>query len=67
VAVALHSQPFELGWGRDLKSARPGGPLNPQLLLRIGTTIQTAAGVRRPPESVLFDERVARRNRAVIM
>ena len=53
VASALHSQPFELGWGRELTYPRLAGSLCPQLLLRIGTTIQTAAGVRRPPESVL--------------
>jgi len=54
VAVALHSQPFELGWGHDLVPSRPGGRLCPQMLLRIGTTTQTAGGIRRPPESVLF-------------
>ena len=54
VATALHSQPFELGWGRELTHSRPEGRLCPQMLLRIGTTIQTAAGMRRPPESVLF-------------
>jgi len=52
VAAALHSQPFELGWERGLTGPRPG--LCPQLLLRLGTTVQTAAGVRRPPDSVLF-------------
>jgi hypothetical protein len=51
VAAALHSQPFELGWGRRLAGSRPG--LHPQLLLRLGTTIQAAAGVRRPAASVL--------------
>jgi len=52
VAVALHSQPFELNWGRGLIRSRPG--LCPQLLLRLGTTIQTATSVRRPASSVLF-------------
>ena len=52
VATALHSQPFELGWGRRLAGAGPG--LFPQLLLRIGTTVQVAASVRRPPATVLF-------------
>jgi hypothetical protein len=52
MAVALHSQPFELGWGRGLRHSRPG--LCPQLLLRLGTTIQIATSVRRPPGSVLF-------------
>jgi len=54
VAVALHSQPFELGWGHDPVPSRPAGGLCPQMLLRIGTTTQTAGGIRRPPESVLF-------------
>jgi hypothetical protein len=51
VAAALHSQPFEVGWGRELIRSRPG--LCPQLLLRLGTTVQTATGVRRPPGSVI--------------
>jgi len=51
VATALHSQPFQLGWGRRLAGSRPG--LYPQLLLRMGTTVQASAGVRRPPASVL--------------
>jgi hypothetical protein len=51
VAVALHSQPFQLGWGRDVVGLRPG--LYPQLILRLGVTTQAAAGVRRPPGSVL--------------
>ena len=52
VTTALHSQPFELGWGRRLPGCGPG--LHPQLLLRMGTTAQAAVGVRRPPASVLF-------------
>ena len=52
VATALHSQPFELGWGRRLAGAGPG--LCPQLLLRMGTTVQAAVGVRRPAANVLF-------------
>jgi hypothetical protein len=52
VAAALHSQPFEVGWGRGFIGSRPG--LCPQLLLRLGATVQTAAGVRRPVDSVLF-------------
>ena len=53
VAVALHSQPFELGWGHDPVPSRLGSRLCPQMLLRIGTTIQAVGGVRRPPDSVL--------------
>jgi hypothetical protein len=51
VAAALHSQPFEVGWGRDLIRSQPG--LCPQLLLRLGTTAQVAVSIRRPPSSVL--------------
>jgi hypothetical protein len=60
VAAALHSQPFELAWLRELTRTRIGDPASPQLLLRLGTVIQTATSVRRPPASVLFadgDER----------
>lgn len=51
VAAALHSQPFELGWGHKLTRSRPGP--YPQLLLRLGTVIQAASGVRRPPATVV--------------
>ena len=51
VAAALHSQPFEIGWGADLIRSRQG--LCPQLLLRLGTTVQTASGARRPLGSVI--------------
>jgi nitroreductase len=54
VAAALHSEPFELGWLRESIRARLGGGSHPQLILRLGTVIQTAASVRRPPASVLF-------------
>jgi nitroreductase len=54
VAVALHSQPFELDWGRELVRSRLRDPACPQLLLRLGTVIQTTDGVRRPPASVVF-------------
>lgn len=52
VATALHSQPFELRRARRLPGTRPR--LYPQLLLRMGTTVQAAASVRRPPTSVLL-------------
>lgn len=51
VAAALHSQPFQLGRGRGLVGLRPG--LYPHMVLRLGATTQAAAGVRRPPGSVL--------------
>ena len=54
VAAALHSQPLELGWLREFIRTQLGGGSYPQLLLRLGTVIQTAASVRRPPASVLF-------------
>jgi hypothetical protein len=54
MAVALHSQPFELGWGHEPVRSRAEDRSCPQVLLRIGATIQAAGGVRRPPESVLF-------------
>ena len=57
VAAALHSQPLELSWLRESIRIQLGGGSYPQLLLRLGTVIQTAASVRRPPASVLFQHR----------
>jgi hypothetical protein len=54
VAAALHSQPFELGWGYEPVRSRPDDRTCPQMLLRLGVTVQAAGGIRRPPESVLF-------------
>lgn len=51
VAAALHTQPFQLGWGRGLVGLPPG--LYPHVILRLGVTTQVAVGVRRPPGSVL--------------
>lgn len=51
MAAALHSQPFQLGRDRGL-AGLPAG-LYPHLILRLGVTTQAAAGVRRPPGSVL--------------
>lgn len=51
VAAALHSQPFELDWASRPMNSRPGQC--PQLLLRLGTTIEAGPGVRRPPDSVM--------------
>jgi hypothetical protein len=53
VATALHSQPFELSWGREFLPSRPESGFCPQLLLRMGTTVQAIDGVRRPVGSVL--------------
>jgi hypothetical protein len=54
VAAALHTQPLELSWLRESIRTQLGGGSYPQLLLRLGTVIQAAASVRRPPASVLF-------------
>jgi hypothetical protein len=54
VVAALHSQPFELGWGHKPVRSRTEGRSCPQMLLRIGMTVQAAGGVRRLPESILF-------------
>jgi len=54
VAAALHSQPLELAWLREFIRARLSGGTYPQLVLRLGTVIQTAVSTRRPAASVLF-------------
>jgi hypothetical protein len=51
VAAALHSQPVELPWLRERIRGRLGGGY-PQLLLRLGTVIQTEVSVRRAPDEV---------------
>jgi hypothetical protein len=56
VAVALHSQPLEVPRLRGFIRDRLGDGSYPQLMLRLGTVIQTAASVRRPPASVLVAE-----------
>jgi nitroreductase len=56
VAAALHSEPLEVGWLRESIRDQLGGGSYPQLLIRLGTVIQTAASVRRPPASVLFQQ-----------
>jgi hypothetical protein len=54
VAAALHSQPLERARLREFIRSQMGDGSYPQLLLRLGTVIQTAVSVRRPPASVLF-------------
>ena len=54
VAAALHSQPLELPWLRELIRTRFSNDAYPQMVLRLGTVIQTSVSVRRPPASVLF-------------
>jgi hypothetical protein len=54
VAAAMHSQPLELGSLRELIRTRLCDGGYPHLLLRLGTVIQVAESVRRPPADVLF-------------
>jgi nitroreductase len=58
VAAALHSQPLELAAPRQLVHSRISDGSYPQLLIRLGTVIQTSASVRRPPDAVLLTETV---------
>jgi hypothetical protein len=53
VAAALHSQPLERAWLREFIRTQLGDGTYPQLVLRLGTVMQTAVSVRRPPASVL--------------
>jgi Nitroreductase family len=52
-AVALHTQPLELGWLRESIRTQLSDGGFPQLILRLGTVVQTAASVRRAPDDVL--------------
>jgi len=54
VAAALHSQPLERARLREFIRAQLADGSYPQLVLRLGTSVQTAVSVRRPPASVLF-------------
>src|SRR5215472_4486880 len=54
VAAALHSQPLEFRGLREFVRTRLGDGGYPQLVLRLGTVIQIATSVRRPPADVLF-------------
>jgi len=53
VAAALHSQPLELGWLREFIRTWLSDRGYPHLVLRLGTVIQVATSVRRPPADVL--------------
>jgi len=53
-AAALYSQPVEVGWLREIIRAQLGDGSYPQLVLRLGTVIQSAISVRRPLGSVLL-------------
>jgi Nitroreductase family len=52
-AAALHTQPLEIGWLRERIRAGLSDGAYPQLVLRFGIVIQTAASARRPPDDVL--------------
>jgi hypothetical protein len=54
VAAALHSQPLERARLREFIRAQLADGSYPQLVLRLGTAVQTAISVRRSPASVLF-------------
>jgi hypothetical protein len=57
VAAALHSQPLEFRALREFVRTRLSDGGYPQLVLRLGTVIQIATSVRRPPADVLFSSR----------
>jgi nitroreductase len=54
VAVALHSQPLEIPLLRDFIRIHLSGGAYPQMVLRFGTTSETAVSVRRPAEEGLL-------------
>jgi hypothetical protein len=54
VAAALDSQPIERARLREFIRIQLCDGSYPQLVLRLGTVIQTAVSVRRPPARVLF-------------
>jgi hypothetical protein len=53
VAAAIHSQPLEIGWLRHALRAQLADGSYPQLMLRLGTAIQTGRSPRRAPEDVI--------------
>ena len=52
-AAALYSQPVEVGWLREIIRVQLGDGSYPQLVVRLGTVIQSSISVRRPLSSVL--------------
>ena len=52
-AAALHTQPLEFGWLRELIRTRVSDGAYPQLILRFGMVSQAAVSVRRSPDDVL--------------
>jgi hypothetical protein len=53
-AVALHSQPLELPWLREVIRTQLADGACPQLVLRFGTVVQVSVGVRRDPADVIY-------------
>jgi len=53
-AAAIHSAPTEITWVRESVRTHIGDGSYPQLVLRLGTVIQTAVSLRRPVTSVLY-------------
>jgi hypothetical protein len=53
-AVAIHSQPAELPWLRELIRTQLSDGAYPHLALRIGMVIQAAVSLRRDPDEVLL-------------
>jgi len=53
-AVALHTQPLELPWLREVLRTQLSDAACPHLVLRIGLVTQVALSVRRDPGDVLF-------------
>ncbi len=53
VAAAIHSQPLETASLREQVRTQLCDGDYPQLVVRLGVVVQTAASVRRPPASVL--------------
>ena len=53
VAAALHTQPLEVPWLRESIRTSLCDGAYPQVVLRLGAVIQTAASVRRPAGDVL--------------
>jgi nitroreductase len=54
LSAALHSQPLEIPQLRDFIRINFCEGAHPQMILRLGTTGQTSASIRRPVEDVLL-------------
>ena len=54
VTGALHSQPLEVPQLRDFIRVHLAARAHPQMIIRLGTTSQTTASIRRPIGDVLL-------------